>query len=899
VADITNLSQFLGDIADAIRTKKDTSASIPAAEFDTEILSIVTGTNTDDADAVAENIEAGKTAYVKGEKVTGTLGNAGGSADIMVPSDNVTVGNERGWDCISTKYTNSGKKIYKDGWYVNQHIKFEDLAPKLGVTPEKIVSGETILGVEGNAEGGGSGGGDITDATATANDILYPKVAYTNSGRTVGEISATYGSSKPKSVPYRIIHNSSISMWDVSYSRNLVVINNGSSSFKLAHIVGGEIDYNNTVTHTNSAIGTSYSIISVQIAPVMDTTGDTFVLWTLAVTGEGNRSYSVTRSVFNRDTLQLLSTKTTNYSDGGYYTNQYCIRPRPNYDTDVAVLVGHNSGLTGRIRYKIIRFNTASNSFTQKLNDYAQTRGANYFNTVNAFGYWTEDGGYFQGETDTNAHIRIYKVDNACNVSLFYSSSTYRRLLNGGYYLQGSTVYNMSGTSVGTSVSNFSSNDTVLQLGNLIFLQSGTTTTVYRLTDECNIEKYTTITTGTATRFLEYNHTFLYDDKDGKLAGYTTGTEKHVTSFQRNEVNYYDTTDSTATLSNVLNGKTFYNKDGKQSGTMVNNGYLEYPVSKETRSIPAGYTSGGIVEGVTADVDANITPDNIKKGVTILDVEGTYEPEGGDDTSDANIQAKYLLEGYSAVSDGKLIEGTMKNRGYVTMNWTSEEQEIPCGYYDELYIPRADASNLDGYEECSTALQYVLTGKLVKFEELNYIRSNGSQGIDTGILCQDTITMQVKFSTAVHTGSCYFGAGTGNEADSFRFFSADNPAKWYLDYGSGESYNRISGGTPELNTVYELEIGNRYIKDLTTGNNITSGSSVSFSDKTYPIQIAGSGSHLDIYYCKIYNNGELVRDYVPMIRNTDLAVGLYDNVEKQFYINMIGTTNFISGGVKQ
>lgn len=156
MADITNLSSFLGDVADAIRSKKGSEESIPAKKFDEEILSIETGIDTSDADATEENIEKGKTAYVNGLKVTGTLADAGGSADIMVSADNISVGNQRGWDCVSTKYTNSGKKIHKDGWYVNQHMKFEDLAPALGVTADKIVAGNTILGVEGTATGGGT-----------------------------------------------------------------------------------------------------------------------------------------------------------------------------------------------------------------------------------------------------------------------------------------------------------------------------------------------------------------------------------------------------------------------------------------------------------------------------------------------------------------------------------------------------------------------------------------------------------------------------------------------------------------------------------------------------------------------------------------------------------------------
>lgn len=156
MADITNLSNFLGDVADAIRSKKGTEDSIPAKDFDTEILAIESGVDTSDADATEENIESGKTAYVNGLKVTGTLADAGGSADVMVSADNITVGNQRGWDCVSTTYTNSGKKIHKDGWYVNQHMKFEDLAPALGVTADKIVSGNTILGVEGTATAGGT-----------------------------------------------------------------------------------------------------------------------------------------------------------------------------------------------------------------------------------------------------------------------------------------------------------------------------------------------------------------------------------------------------------------------------------------------------------------------------------------------------------------------------------------------------------------------------------------------------------------------------------------------------------------------------------------------------------------------------------------------------------------------
>ena len=50
----------------------------------------------------------------------------------------------------------------------------------------------------------------------------------------------------------------------------------------------------------------------------------------------------------------------------------------------------------------------------------------------------------------------------------------------------------------------------------------------------------------------------------------------------------------------------------------------------------------------------------------------------------------------------------------------------------------------------------------------------------------------------------------------------------------------------------------------------------------------GDGFQGKMYYCKIYDNDVLVRDFIPAVRDSDGKAGLYDLVTNQFYTN-VGT----------
>lgn len=155
MADTSNLTNFLGDIADAIRTKKSTTEEIPAANFDTEILSIETGIDTSDATATVNDMTEGKTAYVNGEKITGTIPEITSYTGVLTLNQKGIGSDGDG----TIGYLNSDidkDTIVRKGTNVAIMADNAKIADMIGLTADKIVKGNSFLGIEGTAEAGGT-----------------------------------------------------------------------------------------------------------------------------------------------------------------------------------------------------------------------------------------------------------------------------------------------------------------------------------------------------------------------------------------------------------------------------------------------------------------------------------------------------------------------------------------------------------------------------------------------------------------------------------------------------------------------------------------------------------------------------------------------------------------------
>ena len=130
-----------------------------------------------------------------------------------------------------------------------------------------------------------------------------------------------------------------------------------------------------------------------------------------------------------------------------------------------------------------------------------------------------------------------------------------------------------------------------------------------------------------------------------------------------------DTQDATAAVAEILEGKTAYARGAKLTGTMPNKGAVSGTIAtKEAYTIPMGFHDGSGTVSIDATESAKIVAGNIKRGITILGVEGTYGGEA------AKVQTKSVTPTMSA-------QTVLPDEGFDYLSQV-EVAAIPVNYSD-------------------------------------------------------------------------------------------------------------------------------------------------------------------------------------------------------------------------
>ena len=129
---------------------------------------------TSNANAGAGHILSGKTAYVNGSKITGTMPNYTNSPNKVqhrrINNNRIEIAVNAGYHACN--WTN-GNSSY-------EYIEYADMASTLGLTAAKLAKGQTVCGVSGTY---------TSDANASAGYIVSGKTAYVNGNKITGSIA--------------------------------------------------------------------------------------------------------------------------------------------------------------------------------------------------------------------------------------------------------------------------------------------------------------------------------------------------------------------------------------------------------------------------------------------------------------------------------------------------------------------------------------------------------------------------------------------------------------------------------------------------------------------------------------------------------------------------------------
>ena len=255
-------------------------------------------------------------------------------------------------------------------------------------------------------------------------------------------------------------------------------------------------------------------------------------------------------------------------------------------------------------------------------------------------------------------------------------------------------------------------------------------------------------------------------------------------------------------------------------------------------------------------------------------------------TTDAtNTSSSNLLEGKIAYGQNGKIVGTMPNNGALNYNATTSQQIIPAGYTSGGTIEASPVTQTDYDAMLGNCIDVV--GDTIVTNNLAYIESSGSQHINTNIVPNNNTLIELSIKKSGNVIDWERICGIKDVFEIMR----DDTANFMLKINNTELSSSISISNTKFSKL-RFGKGNVYLDDELLYNY---SQTFSTSSMFYLFFANGADRHgsFQLEYCKIYQNDDLVRDFVPMLDSNN-EICLYDKVSETYFYNQ-GSGSFTSG----